>query len=65
MRSLALSSFYRSRYFDAVYPHRAVELNFKHLLGRPPQDEAEISAHVATVATSGFEGEINSYLDSD
>ena len=65
VRSLALSSFYRSRYFDAVSPHRAVELNFKHLLGRPPQDEAEISAHVATVATSGFEGEINSYLDSD
>lgn len=65
VRRLALSSFYRSRYFDAVSPHRAVELNFKHLLGRPPQDEAEISAHVATVATSGFEGEINSYLDSD
>lgn len=65
VRCLALSSFYRSRYFDAVSPHRAVELNFKHLLGRPPQDEAEISAHVATVATSGFEGEINSYLDSD
>jgi phycoerythrin-associated linker protein len=65
VRRLALSSFYRSRYFDAVSPHRAVEVNFKHLLGRPPQDEAEISAHVATVATSGFEGEINSYLDSD
>ncbi|MFM7754532.1 MAG: phycobilisome rod-core linker polypeptide, partial [Cyanobium sp.] len=65
VRRLALSSFYRSRYFDAVSPHRAVELNFKHLLGRPPQDEAEISAHVLTVANSGFEGEINSYLDSD
>jgi len=65
VRRLALSSFYRSRYFDAVSPHRAVELNFKHLLGRPPQNEAEISAHVLTVATSGFEGEINSYLDSD
>jgi phycoerythrin-associated linker protein len=65
VRRLALSDFYRSRYFDAVSPHRAVELNFKHLLGRPPQDEAEISAHVATVATYGFEGEINSYIDSD
>ena len=65
VRRLALSSFYRSRYFDTVSPHRAVELNFKHLLGRPPQSEAEISAHVATLASSGFEGEINSYLDSD
>jgi phycoerythrin-associated linker protein len=65
VRRLALSDFYRSRYFDAVSPHRAVELNFKHLLGRPPQDEAEISTHVAIVASHGFEGEINSYLDSD
>ncbi|MGL6133484.1 MAG: phycobilisome rod-core linker polypeptide, partial [Prochlorococcaceae cyanobacterium] len=65
VRKLALSDFYRSRFFDAVSPHRAVELNFKHLLGRPPQDEAEVSSHVAQIATSGFVGEINSYLDSD
>ena len=65
VRQLALSEFYRSRFFDAVTPHRAVELNFKHLLGRPPHSESEVSQHVANIANSGFEGEINSYLDSD
>lgn len=62
---LANSTFYKSRFFDSVSPHRAVELNFKHLLGRPPHNEAEVSEHVALIATSGFEGEINSYLESD
>lgn len=65
VRRLALSDFYRSRFFDAVSPHRAVELNFKHLLGRPPRNEEEVSSHVAQIATSGFQGEINSYLNSD
>lgn len=65
VRLLALSDFYRSRFFEAVTPHRAVELNFKHLLGRPPRNEAEISAHVALIASDGYEAEINSYLDSD
>ena len=65
VRRLAQSSFYRTRFFDAVSPHRAVELNFKHLLGRPPQNQAEVASHVTLIATSGFTGEINSYLDSD
>lgn len=65
VRRLAQSDFYRSRFFDAVSPHRAVELNFKHLLGRPPHNEAEVSEHVALIASGGFAGEINSYLDSD
>ena len=65
VRRLAQSDFYRSRFFDAVSPHRAVELNFKHLLGRPPNNQAEVASHVALIATSGFTGEINSYLDCD
>ena len=40
VRKLAQSDFYRSRFFDAVSPHRAVELNFKHLLGRPPPESS-------------------------
>jgi len=65
VRCLALSSFYRTRYYDAVSPHRAVELNFKHLLGRPPQNEDEVATHIEMIASAGFEGEIRSYLDSD
>jgi len=65
VRCLALSSFYRTRFYDAVSPHRAVELNFKHLLGRPPQDEDEVATHIEIIASAGFEGEIRGYLDSD
>lgn len=65
VRSLAKSDFYRSRYFETVAPHRAIELNFKHLLGRPPMDQAEVAHHVALLASEGFEAEIDSYIDSD
>lgn len=65
VRALATSEFYRSRYFESVAPHRAIELNFKHLLGRPPVDEAEVSHHIALLATEGFDAEVASYVDSD
>jgi len=65
VRAIAKTEFYRSRYFEAVGPHRAVELNFKHLLGRAPSSEAEVSEHVLTMANGGFDAEIDSYLDSD
>ena len=64
VRELAKSAFYRSRYFDAVGPHRSVELSFKHILGRAPQNEAEITEHVARVAADGFNADIDSLIDS-
>ena len=65
VRQLAKSEFYRSRYFEAVGPHRSVELSFKHLLGRGPSSEAEITAQVAQMATGGFDAAIDQLLDSD
>jgi len=65
VRQLAKSEFYRSRYFEAVGPHRSVELSFKHLLGRGPSTEAEITAQVAQMATGGFDAAIDQLLDSD
>ncbi|MEL6319067.1 MAG: phycobilisome linker polypeptide, partial [Cyanobacteria bacterium J06626_14] len=43
---------------------RFIELNFKHLLGRAPYDESEISEHVNLYIQQGYEAEIDSYLDS-
>jgi hypothetical protein len=40
-RSLAKSELYRSRLFDSCYRYRAIELNFKHLLGRAPDNFGE------------------------
>jgi len=65
VRCLAKSPFYRSRFYEAVAPHRSVELAIKHLLGRPPIDEAEVSSHVARIASEGFDADIDNLIESD
>ena len=63
--ALAQSDTYRRLYLEANSPYRFVELNFKHLLGRAPRDQAEISEHVRRLADEGFDAEIASYTYSD
>jgi phycoerythrin-associated linker protein len=65
VRAVAQSDLYRSLFFENSSPYRSVELNFKHLLGRAPQDQSEVAAHVLTYNTHGYEADINSYIDSD
>ncbi|MFM6324588.1 MAG: phycobilisome rod-core linker polypeptide [Microcystis sp.] len=65
VRAVAKSDFYRGRYFESCAPYRFIELNFKHLLGRAPADQAEISEHIQICIGQGYEAEIDSYLDSD
>ena len=64
VRAVAKSDFYRARYFESCAPYRFVELNFKHLLGRAPTDQAELSEHIRRCIESGYDAEIDSYLDS-
>lgn len=64
INALALSDTYRRLFFDANGPYRFVELNFKHLLGRAPRNQEEISKHVQILAEEGYEAEINSYMYS-
>lgn len=65
VRAVAQSDLYRSLFFETSPPYRFIELNFKHLLGRAPQDQAEIAEHVQIYNTQGYAAEINSYIDSD
>ncbi len=65
VRAIAQSDLYRSLFFETSSPYRFIELNFKHLLGRAPLDQAEISDHVRLYNEHGYEAEINSYIDSD
>jgi Phycobilisome Linker polypeptide/CpcD/allophycocyanin linker domain len=65
VNALAQSDLYRSLFFESASQYRFIELNFKHLLGRAPQDQAEISEHVRIYAEGGYEAEIDSYIDSD
>lgn len=64
VREVAKSELYRSRFFDNVYRYRAIELNFKHLLGRAPTDYSEMAAHSTILDQEGFEADIDSYIDS-
>lgn len=62
--ALACSDTYRRLFLDKNGPYRFVELNFKHLLGRAPRDQAEVSEHVQRLANEGYEAEIASYVYS-
>ena len=65
VRRLAQSDRYRALFFDKYPNATAIELNFKHLLGRAPENYAEISQHIQILAEGGFTAEIDSYLDSE
>ncbi len=65
VRAVAQSELYRSLFFESSSAYRFIELNFKHLLGRAPQDQTEIAEHVALYNEHGYAAEINSYIDSD
>ncbi len=65
VRLVAKSDFYKSRYFESCAPYRFVELNFRHLLGRAPQDQREVSEHIVRCVAEGYDAEIDSYIDSE
>ncbi|MDJ0901864.1 MAG: phycobilisome rod-core linker polypeptide [Xenococcus sp. MO_188.B8] len=65
VRQVAKSELYQSLFFHGSSQYRFIELNFKHLLGRAPQSQSEISEHVATYNNNGYDAEIDSYIDSD
>lgn len=62
--AIAQSELYRDKFFYPNSQLRFIELNYKHLLGRAPYDESEISYHVELYNSQGYEAEINSYVDS-
>lgn len=64
VRALAQSELYRQKFFYSTPQVRFIELNYKHLLGRAPYDEAEIAYHVDLYQQKGYEAEIDSYIDS-
>lgn len=64
VQMLATSEFYKERFFYRNPQVRFIELNYKHLLGRAPYDQSEISYHVDLYASKGYDAEIESYLYS-
>lgn len=64
IRGLAKSELYKARYFFKVSAYRGIELNFKHLLGRPPLDQQEIASAASIQSSKGFDALIDSIIDS-
>lgn len=65
VRTVAKSELYKTKFFYNNYHPRAIELNFKHLLGRAPYDQSEIVEHLDRYQNEGFDADIDSYIDSD
>ena len=64
VRQVAKSGLYKQKFFENCNPYRFIELNFKHLLGRAPQNKAEMLHHFTILQEQGYDAEIDSYLDS-
>lgn len=64
VRAVAKSDLYKEKFFYPNSNQRFVELNFKHLLGRAPYDEAELAAHTRLCEEEGYDADIDSYIDS-
>lgn len=64
VRAIAKSDLYKSKFFYRNSNQRFVELNFKHLLGRAPYDEAELGYHTAICEEKGYDAEIDAQIDS-
>lgn len=64
VRMVAKSGLYRSRFFENCNPYHFIELNFKHLRGRAPQNKAEMLEHFEILQNEGYDAEIDSHIDS-
>jgi phycocyanin-associated rod linker protein len=65
IRAIASSELYRQKFFYSNFHVRFIELNYKHLLGRAPYEQSEISYHLDLFLSKGYDAEISSYLDSN
>lgn len=64
VRAIAKSSAYTTRFFDNVSAYRAVELLFKHLLGRGMRSKAEYAEVMAVMQKAGYAAAVDWFLDS-
>ncbi|MCT0213220.1 phycobilisome linker polypeptide [Synechococcus sp. CS-1326] len=64
VRLLAKSATYQSRFFDTCSRYRYIELTFKHLLGRAPDNFEELRGHSENLDHFGYQSDIDSFIDS-
>ncbi|MCW6053778.1 phycobilisome linker polypeptide [Microcoleus sp. A2-C5] len=64
VRAVAKSELYKTKFFYSSFQTRAIELNYKHLLGRAIYDESEVVHHLDLYQNEGYDADIDSYIDS-
>ena len=64
VRGLAKSDFYKKNFYDKCSPERTIELDLKHILGRTPHDQSEISKYIEIQALKGHHAVIDAMVDS-
>ena len=64
VRRLAKSPLYRKNFFEPYINSRALELAFKHVLGRGPSSREEVQKYFSIVSKGGLSALIDALVDS-
>ncbi|AFZ46018.1 Phycobilisome linker polypeptide [Cyanobacterium stanieri PCC 7202] len=64
VRRLAKSPLYRKQFFEPFINSRALELAFRHILGRGPSSREEVQEYFSIVSTGGLAALVDALVDS-
>ncbi len=64
IRRLAKSPLYRKNFFEPYINSRALELAFRHILGRAPSSREEVQKYFAIVSSGGLSALVDALVDS-
>ena len=64
VRCLCKSELYRKQFFEPFINSRALELAFRHILGRGPSSREEVQDYFSIVSDQGLAGLVDALIDS-
>lgn len=64
VRRLCKSPLYRKQFFEPFINSRALELAFRHILGRGPSSREEVQSYFSIVSAKGLSGLVDALVDS-
>ncbi|MBL1210884.1 phycobilisome rod-core linker polypeptide [Geminocystis sp. GBBB08] len=64
VRRLAKSPLYRKQFFEPFINSRALELAFRHILGRGPSSREEVQEYFSIVSSGGLNALVDALVDS-
>lgn len=64
VRRVCQSPLYRKQFFEPFINSRALELAFRHILGRGPSSREEVQAYFSIVSDKGLAGLVDALVDS-